>query len=275
MAHRRARGRIGMESRHVHAVGDGDRCGRIGAEGVRSHAQVLAACRHGAGLRERPSRNAPDRAVPLCEVHVRAVQADHERQFTRCGSRHRAARHDPVAVHERRADPLRHRARGTPAGGQRQRRCHQRRAAHRDVGTQGAGVAEDVERRHRRVPEQMERDAALARRARPARMPRQHHVDVVATRGHAVRDRLHERPDRVAREPGVRGCHHHDAVACAHEGLRPSDLRRSRQGVRHDSSSTLPDNFDTPSRRSTKTIGTSPTRAPRRCASKSISTRNA
>ena len=112
--------------------------------------------------------------------------------------------------------------------------------------------------------------AAITLAALPARVPGQHHVHVVAARGQALRDGLHERAHRVAGKPRVRRCDHHHAMPRRHGRLK-SDLRRSRHGVTAASSSTPPESFDVPSRRSTKMIGTSPTRAPRRCASKIIS----
>ena len=145
--------------------------------------------------------------------------------------RHRAAGDDPVAVHHRGADLPRHA--GVPRG------CRPPApsgaaayAAHRS-----AHVGLERARRSRtrsapgcgRVAERMEGDAAALAPAASARMPRQHHVDVVAARGHAARNRLHERADGVARRSAgydvatITTISRHRVSA-----TRPADARRAR-----------------------------------------------
>ena len=117
----------------------------------------------------------------------------------------------------------------------------------------------------------MKEDAALLASPAQQRMPRRHDVDFMAKRGDLGRDRLHERPDAVARKPRVRRRHHHDDVPCVHvvvgSGTRRPELNRSRHGMMSDSISTDDDTFDCPTRRSTKMIGTSARRKLRRLAS--------
>ncbi len=249
---------------------DGSAPRRSGAD-----AQVFAARGDHRRAPKRRPRGFANQRVTLCDVDVRAVQADDQREPAPRHGRDDAARDDPMPVDDGRLRLANDAPRRAPRGEDGRRRRGERRGLERDVGLQRFRVPEDVERLRRGVAKQVERDAALLQRARPPRVPRQHHVDLVAAGGQAFGDRLHERADRISLKPRVRGRHHHHAVACAHGALRPIDLSFSRQGVSADSTITLPDSFETPCRRSTKMIGTSPTRAPRRCASNSISTRNA
>ena len=171
------------------------------------------------------------------------------------------------------------RPRGQPAGGERQRRGDVGGPAQADVGPQRGRVAEHVQSRGAarsgtRWKCTPSSTGPLARRG----MPRQHDVDLVAARGDALGDRLHEGADRVAREPRVRASSPSRRRGGASRGLLPRAAhapavpQTSRHGMIIDSSSTPLDSFDAPCRRSTKMIGTSPMRQPRRAASNSIST---
>ena len=64
------------------------------------------------------------------------------------------------------------------------------------------------------------------------------------------------------------------AEAPNHPHMAAREIFVSRHGVTADSTITARDSFDSPRRRSTKVIGTSPIVNPRRDATKSISTRN-
>ena len=124
-----------------------------------------------------------------------------------------AAGNHPVRVHDGRAFLLRDAKRLEPSGKNRQRSDGYRRCAQPDIGAHPFGIAERVQRLHRRVVEEMEVDAAIELRPVPFRMPRRHQMHLVPARGDALSDRFHEAADRITREPRIRRRDHDDALA--------------------------------------------------------------
>ena len=180
-----------------------------------------------------------------------------------------------MPVNDRGIDVARHSCGRPPASEERHRRDRNRHAAQMYIGPQRTRVSEDMPSFDRRVVERMKVHALVNRSSRQLRMPRQNHVDGVSACSQACRDGPHEGADRIPVEARIRRRHHHHSVSGVH-GFRLNHERNcSRHGMKIDSSTTLVDSFDTPWRRSTKMMGTSPIRAPRRDASKSISTRKA
>ncbi len=239
-------------------------------------AQVGAARRDPGRSGEDATSDHADEGVPLGYEDVRPVQAHDQGAGRRRRGRHRASGDDPVPVHDGGVDLARHPPRGPRAGGEGQRRRQPGRPAQAHVLAESGRVAEHVQRRVRCVAEEVEGHAALARGTGDGRVPGCHEVDVVAAPRHLVRDRVHERADRIARKAGIRGRDHHHAMPASGPFAHDDGLRSTtRQGVMADSMTTVVESFDCPVRRSTKMMGTSPMRQPRRLASYSISTRNA
>jgi hypothetical protein len=118
-----------------------------------------------------------------------------------------------VTVHDRRTMSTRDLPCGPHAGRNRERCRNVRGRAHADVGAHGLCVAEDVQRRHGGVPEEMKMDAAFARVPCNERMPWGDDVNGMPARGNRFRNRVHERADAVSGKPGVRRRYHHDDVA--------------------------------------------------------------
>ena len=176
----------------------------------------------------RNARRAAKRAGAsrLGDVDVGAVEADDERKRRRRGGRRHAAGDDPVAVHDRRAMPPRHRPRRAPSCGQRQRGRDVGGAPEAHVGPHRSGIAEHVQRPERRIAVEMKVDALLLGAARDERVPRRHDVDLVAEGRDRTGNRLHEGADAVARESRVRRRHHHDDV-----GHRVRAARRGAPGA--------------------------------------------
>jgi hypothetical protein len=107
-------GGIGAEALRVDAVRNGHGARRIRAEGNHALTQVVAARRQPIETAQGGSRCDARKRVSLGDVHVRPVQADHHRQIESSGGHHGAARDDPVAVEQRRADRRRDTAHGVP-----------------------------------------------------------------------------------------------------------------------------------------------------------------
>ena len=217
---------VRTEAVDVDAVRHGLEPRAVGAKGDGAVREIVAARRHEPGAPERPPRGEARRSEPLGEIDVGAVEADDERKRRRRGGGRHAAGDDPVAVHDRRAMPPRHRPRRAPSGGQRQRGREVGGAPDAHVGPHRGGIAEHVQRPKRRIAVEMKVDALFLGAARDERVPRRHDVDLVAEGRDRTGNRLHEGADAVARESRVRRRHHHDDV-----GHRVSAARRGAPGA--------------------------------------------
>ena len=140
----------------------------VGAERDRAAREIVAARGHVAGASKRLRAPRPRRRERLRDVHVRAVQADDERQRRRRERGSHAAGHHPVAVHDRGAVPPRDRRAALPPRRQRQRRGHVRAPR---AGSRRRASPPRIRRRSATAParsEEMKVDAGPRPAARPA-----------------------------------------------------------------------------------------------------------
>ncbi len=175
---------IRMKPRGVHTVWHGLDSIGAGPQCECAPGEIVAARSHKTRVRERASCGNPGGSEPFRDEHIRAVQADDERQPRGRDRGRDPARNDPVSVHDRRAMPSGDLARRAPACRQRQRRRHVGGGPQADVRPHGGCISEYVQRRQGSVPVEMKLHSLFFGLPRHQRMPRGDEVHLVAARGH-------------------------------------------------------------------------------------------